>query len=64
MTPSNEAFDAQLRDANRDWGVRDLESVVDAADQNGLALRQVVEMPANNLCVVFQRKRGAAPASA
>lgn len=63
MTPSNEAFDAQLRESNKDWGIRDLETVVDAADQNGLALREVIEMPANNLCVVFRRKRDPAPAS-
>jgi hypothetical protein len=38
----------------RDWGVRDLEAVVQAARENGLDMRQVVEMAANNLSVVFR----------
>lgn len=54
-SPSNEAFDASLRARNPDWGVRDLERVVDEAKANGLALREVVDMPANNLSVIFTR---------
>jgi hypothetical protein len=53
--PSNEAFDAQLRSSNAEWGIRDLEAVVDAARLQGLELEEVVEMPANNLTVVFRR---------
>jgi SAM-dependent methyltransferase len=53
--PRNEDFDAQLRASNVEWGVRDLEAVVDAARPQGLELEEVVEMPANNLTVVFRR---------
>ena len=53
--PSNEMFDAQLQRANLAWGVRDLEVVANVADKNGLALEEVIEMPANNLSVVFRR---------
>ena len=53
--PSNEAFDAQLRWQNPDWGLRDLEAVVSVAEKNGLELVEVTEMPANNLSVVFRR---------
>ena len=53
--PSNKAFDAQLRASNPEWGVRDLEAVVDAARLQGIELEEVVEMPANNLTVVFRR---------
>jgi hypothetical protein len=53
--PSNEAFDAQLRQRNSEWGVRDLEVVANAATANGLDLQEVIEMPANNLSVVFRR---------
>jgi SAM-dependent methyltransferase len=53
--PSNEAFDASLRDRDPSWGIRDLEAVVAAAEQQGLLLKQVVEMPANNLSVIFER---------
>ena len=52
--PSNEAFDEGLRSRDPSWGVRDLEEVVETARARGLALRDVVEMPANNLSVVFE----------
>jgi hypothetical protein len=53
--PSNEAFDRMLRDRDSRWGVRDLEAVVAIAQQHGLALVKTVEMPANNLSLVFRR---------
>jgi hypothetical protein len=53
--PSNAAFDEDLRSRNPDWGVRDLETVVELGEQQGFALRDVVEMPANNLSVVLTR---------
>lgn len=60
--PSNEAFDADLRARNAEWGVRDLEAVVGAAERVGFALKEIVEMPANNLSVILQRAvAGAAP---
>jgi hypothetical protein len=54
--PSNEAFDQNLRRQNPAWGVRDLESVVEAADAAGLMLAEIVPMPANNLGLVFRRR--------
>ena len=39
-----------------DWGVRDLDrEIVPLALQAGLSLVSVVEMPANNLSVIFRR---------
>ena len=57
--PSNAAFDKQLRSQDPEWGVRDLEAVVDVAVEHGFACQSVIEMPANNLSVVF--KRGKVP---
>ena len=54
-TPSNQAFDESLRSQNPAWGVRDLEAVTDLAEAAGLRLREVIEMPVNNLCVVFEK---------
>ena len=51
--PSNEAFDAQLRATDPSWGLRNLEKVVEIADQAGFRLAEVVEMPANNFGVVL-----------
>jgi SAM-dependent methyltransferase len=53
--PSNAAFDADLRRRNPDWGVRDLEAVAALAAESGFAFDEAVEMPANNLTVVFRR---------
>jgi len=53
--PSNAAFDDSLRSRNADWGIRDLEAVEAQAAANGLALADVVAMPANNYCVVFRK---------
>lgn len=50
----NRAFDAELRARNPEWGIRRLEDVA-AAAAPGFALEGVVEMPANNLVVVFRR---------
>ena len=54
--PSNEAFDADLRARNPEWGVRDLGDVRKLAEQHGFAFEERVAMPANNLCVVFRRR--------
>lgn len=53
--PSNAAFDEQLRSQNPDWGIRDLADVTALAENCGLALAETVQMPANNLSVIFRR---------
>ena len=41
---------------NPAWGVRDLEAVVDQAKANHLDLVETIEMPANNLSLLFRKK--------
>jgi SAM-dependent methyltransferase len=53
--PSNEAFDTDLRRRNPAWGVRDLEAVVDVTRTQGFSAPDIVEMPANNLSLLFNR---------
>ena len=53
--PSNAAFDASLRRHNPDWGLRNVEDLAELAATQGLVLSEVVEMPANNLSLVFKR---------
>jgi len=55
--PSNEAFDADLKARNAAWGLRALADVQREAEAAGLAMREMVTMPANNLVVVFVRLR-------
>ncbi|MEH2003170.1 MAG: DUF938 domain-containing protein [Nostoc sp.] len=52
---SNAAFDQYLRTENPEWGVRNLDDVVAVASTQNLTLKQIYQMPANNLSVVFQR---------
>ncbi len=53
--PSNEAFDRSLKMQNPDWGVRDIEEAIAAANLQNLKLKAIYQMPANNLSVLFQR---------
>ncbi|MDB5692754.1 MAG: hypothetical protein JWO81_1817 [Alphaproteobacteria bacterium] len=53
---SNEAFDASLRARNLEWGLRNFEDVADEAERRGFAMERVVEMPANNVTIVFHRR--------
>lgn len=54
--PSNLAFDASLRERNASWGVRELGAVSAEALRHGLELVRVVDMPSNNLTVVFRKR--------
>ncbi len=54
--PSNEAFDESLRSRDPSWGIRDLAAVAEQAEAAGFAAPLVVDMPANNLFVTFQRR--------
>ena len=53
--PSNAAFDQGLRMRDPAWGVRDLEAVVAVADAHGFTQPLIVQMPANNLSLVFRK---------
>jgi Protein of unknown function (DUF938) len=51
--PSNAAFDADLKRHDPRWGVRDVDDLVREAALHRLELGKVIEMPANNLSLVF-----------
>jgi hypothetical protein len=53
--PSNEAFDVSLQAQNPKWGVRYFDDVIEVARQHTLTVMAHVEMPANNLSVIFQK---------
>jgi hypothetical protein len=52
--PSNLAFDRDLRARDAAWGIRNLEDVVTLGRASGFAPPIVIEMPANNLSLVFR----------
>ena len=53
---SNARFDSDLRARNPEWGLRDVEAVTEVAARAGFVLAEIVEMPANNLSLVFERR--------
>ena len=55
LAPSNAAFDESLKARDPAWGLRELDAVADLAGSHGLHLTRRVEMPANNLMLLFRR---------
>ncbi len=54
--PSNAAFEDWLQAQDSRYGVRDLESeILPLADRNTLRLAHVIDMPANNFSLVFEK---------
>ncbi|SHK91722.1 Protein of unknown function [Bradyrhizobium lablabi] len=60
---SNAVFDTSLREGNPEWGVRDVEALEELAAGVGLKLNGIIEMPANNLTLVFERAKTSNPSS-
>ncbi|WP_295192412.1 DUF938 domain-containing protein [uncultured Brevundimonas sp.] len=54
LAESNAVFDASLKARNVDWGLRDREMVEALARSHGLAATLRVQMPANNLILLFR----------
>ena len=52
---SNLKFDNMLKSRDSRWGVRDLEDVIEVAKKEGLTFDSYIEMPANNLSVLFRK---------
>ena len=55
LAPGNQAFDADLRARNPAWGLRWLHEVDAQAQAAGLQRQARIQMPANNLLLVFGR---------
>lgn len=55
LVASNRAFDRSLKDRNREWGLRDLADMDRLAAGQGFARTRRVQMPANNLTLVYRR---------
>ncbi len=52
----NASFDVSLKQRDPSWGVRDLElDLIPEAGKNGLSLKRVLDMPANNTIVELSR---------
>ncbi len=54
LEPGNVAFDADLQSRNTAWGLREVETVSALAADAGFGGPDVVEMPADNLMLLFR----------
>jgi hypothetical protein len=54
-TAGNVAFDLSLRTRNTEWGYRDVAEVAATAEKRGLKRTHLLEMPADNFMLVFER---------
>jgi hypothetical protein len=55
-TESNEAFDKEiLAPKVPEWGLKDVKDLEKAANAHNIALKKIVEMPANNFILLFGR---------
>lgn len=56
LEPSNQSFDEDLQRRDARWGLRSVEDVRACALDAGIVFDQMVQMPANNLTLVFRKR--------
>jgi hypothetical protein len=53
---SNVKFDANLKERNSAWGIRDIDDLKAEAEKNGIEMVDKQEMPASNKILIWKKK--------
>ncbi|XP_046742979.1 methyltransferase-like 26 [Diprion similis] len=53
---SNVRFDESLKARNPEWGLKDIRDLEKLANENGLHLIEIFDMPANNKTIIWKRE--------
>lgn len=53
---SNARFEEWLKAQSPEYGVRDMEEIIQVAEENELNLEQAVDMPSNNFSLLFRKQ--------
>ena len=56
ISQSNYFFDNSIKMKNDLWGIRNLEEVSDEAKNNGIGQENIINMPANNLSLIYRKE--------
>jgi len=56
LAQSNASFDISLKSRNPAWGLKETVDVIALAKNNGLSFEKRVEMPSNNLSLIFRKE--------
>ena len=52
----NETFNEWLKEQNENFGVRNIEDVIEEGKKNGLKFIEKIQMPANNFTLIFEKE--------
>ncbi|XP_076751934.1 methyltransferase-like 26 [Xylocopa sonorina] len=56
ITPeSNVNFDKSLRSQDPNWGLRDINDLIELAKKNGIKIVDIIDMPANNKTIIWKK---------
>lgn len=53
--PGNLEFERSLKSRNLQWGIRDVADMDDLAEQTGFVRQDLIEMPANNISLIYRK---------
>jgi len=54
---SSVSFNSSLKSMDKEYGIRDIRDLQSVAENNGMKLKEIYDMPSNNKTLVWVRKQ-------